>query len=324
MKRRTTIVALLLMAVALAATYILLGPPPTKHAIRIVTPPSIIASLPIWVALDEGYFKDEFLDVELVNVSDSKLMVEALLADNADILPAVSLADLATTGGPGNLALMKVKIYSHSQMRKIPPFESLLVLPGSSISTLKDLENKKVAVYPGMTSELAMRHFLKAAGVNDSLVTYVKLPPPEHFPALAKNDVQAIHVYEPFRTASLDNGKTRELAGSIYASLTDPCAIGVSAVSRRLVREDKESAARYFKAWDKAIAFIRSEPVRSRKILADHLGMPEPLAAKATWVDATTVSETSFDILTLTVKMFQTAGVIPAEFILERDMVFTK
>lgn len=324
MKRLTLIILLLLIVVVLAVIYIVLGPPKTKLRVRIVTPPEIIASLPIWVAQDEGIFKSERLEVELVNVSDSKFMVEAMLADNADVLPAVSLADLAATGSPGNMALMKVKIYSHSRMKKIPAFESLLVMSGSKYASIKDLENTKVAVYPGMTAELTVRYFLKYFGVDDRHIIFVKLPPPEHYPALVRNDVQAIHVYEPYLSVSLENGKARELAGSIYASLAEPSAIGVSAISRRFLRDNPEAASRYFKVWDDAIRFIQTNPEKSKKILAKHLGMPEAIALKATWVDATSLSDTRFDTVAKTVKMFQDANVIPAEFILERDMVIIK
>lgn len=324
MTRKTVLILLLLVILVIAIVYVALGPPKINCRIRIVTPPSIIASLPVWVAQEEGLFKREFLDMELVNITDSKLMVEALLADNADVLPAVSLADLATTGSLGNLALMKAKVYSHSRMRKSPPFESLLVSTGSKIASLKDLENAKIAVYPGMTSELALRYFLRVSGVNDNLVTFVKLPPPEHYPALSRNDVQAIHIYEPFRSFSLENGKTRELIGSVYASLTDPCAIGVSAISRRFLKDNPDAAARFFRVWNNAVQLIRDNPEKCRRILAKYLSLPDAIALKATWVDVTKTSETSFDILEKTFKMFQDAGVIPAEFILEKDMVFSQ
>lgn len=324
MNKRIIIAFLFTLVIGLLTIYLIVGPPPEKDTIRVVTPPAIIASLPIWIAEKEQMFGKRNLVIELIDVTNSRLMVEALLAGNADVLPAVSLADLATTGGPGNSALMHVMIYSHSRMKKKPPFEAILVPTGSRISTLKDLSGSKTAVYPGMTSELAVRYYLKLNNVNPDKVTFVKLPPPEHEPALMRDDVQAIHVYEPFRTASLQNNKTRELAGSVYAELNEPSAIGTSAISRRFYRDKKGVAERYLDAWNEAVQFIRTRPDKARKILAERLGLPEPVALEATWVDATTTEETDFDSLNATVSSVIKAGIIPESFILEKDMVLKK
>lgn len=173
MKKKFIIPLLILAIVVLAIAYVKVGPPPQNITVRVITPPSIIASLPVWIADEKGFFASKNLDIEFVDLTNSKLMVEAMLAGNADILPAVSLVDLASTGGPGNVALLHVQIYSHSRMKKSPPFESILISTGSQLSTLSDLEGKNIAVYPGMTSELAVRHFLRVNGVNPTSVNFV-------------------------------------------------------------------------------------------------------------------------------------------------------
>lgn len=321
MNKRLTIIVLAVVFVVLAFVYINTGPPPKTDTVRVVAPPAIIASLPIWIAEEKGMFERQNLNIQLVDLTNSRLMVEAMLAGNADILPAVSLADLATTGGPGNIALMHVTIYSHSRMKKNPPFESILISTSSPISTLRELEGKKIAVYPGMTSELAVKHYLEINGVDPENVDYVKLPPPEHEPALLRGDVQAIHVYEPFRTSALQNGKTREFAGSIYASLNEPSGIGCSAISRKFYRDHPRVAERFLEAWNEAILFIRNNPKEARQILSKRLDLPESVAASATWVDATTTGETSYQILSDTISSSKSAGIVPESFYLEKDMV---
>lgn len=321
MIKKVLIPALILIVVILAIAYVKIGPPPKHYNVRIVTPPSIIASLPVWIADKKGFFEKRNLDIDFVDLTNSKLMVEAMLAGNADVLPAVSLADLATTGDPGNIALLHVQIYSHSRMKKNPPFESILVSSGSNLSRLSDLEGKKIAVYPGMTSELAVRHFLKKNGVDDSKVNFVKLPPPEHEAAILRGDVDASHLYEPARTASLNNGKLREFSGSVYASLNEPSGIGTSAISRSFLRDHPDAAKAYLAAWNEAIIYIRTNTIESRKILAEQLGMPQDIANAATWVDATTTNETSYDVLKQTITSAKEAGIIPKNFFLEKDMV---
>lgn len=321
---KKTAALLALAVVALFVIYIRLGPPPSPETVRVVTPPTIIASLPVWVAEEKGMFVGRGLNIQLIDLTNSRLMVEAMLAGNADVLPAVSLADLANTGNPGNMALMHVKIYSHSRMKKNPPFESILTQTVNSIGTLKDLEGKRIAVYPGITSELAVKQFLKASGVNTETITFAKLPPPEHEPSLLRGDVQAMHVYEPFRTLSLQNGKTRELSGSIYASLNEPSAIGCSAISRNFFRSNPTIANKFLDAWDEAILFIRNHPEESRRILSKRLSLPDSVAKSATWVDATSSTETSYKILSDTISSAKEAGIVSGDFFLEKDMVISR
>lgn len=322
MKRKYVIFCLLILIVALSLSYVFISPVETKK-IKIVAPPGIIATLPIWIAIEKGFFESESLEVDIVSVSDSKYMVESLLHSDIDVLPAVSLVDLATTGEYGSYRPMaRVKIYSHARMKKNPAFESLLVATMSPISTLEDLKDAKIAVYPGVTSELTVRYFFKENNIDVSKMTFVKLPPGEHFSALMRNQVQAVHVYEPYRTLCLENNKTREIMDSIYASMTEPCAIGLSAVSRSFLK--KPESERFFKAWDRSIEFIRNNPHESRKILAQRLDIPEEIAKKATWVDATKLDETDFGILKNTFKLFQNANVIPKNLSFEADMVVGK
>ena len=324
MTRKIILGVLVALVAVLTFVYVKIGPPPTTDTVRVITPPSIIASLPVWVGDTKNMFRKRNLDINFIDLTNSRLMVEAMLAGNADILPAVSLADLASTGGPGNIALMHVMIYSHSRMVKNPPFESILITTGSKMSSLKDLEGKNIAVYPGMTSALAVKHFLYKNNVKTDKITFVKLPPPEHEPALMRDDVQAIHVYEPFRTASLQNLKTREIAGSVYAGLSEPSAIGASAISRNFYRKNQDVAERFLDAWNEAILFIRNQPNEARKILADRLKIPESVAMSATWVDHTATYETDFNILNNTIISSQEAGIIPEIFLLEKDMVLSK
>jgi len=181
-----------------------------------------------------------------------------------------------------------------------------------------------VAVYPGMTSELAVKHFLKASGVDVEKVKFVKLPPPEHESSLLRGDVHAIHVYEPFRTLSLQNGKTREISESIYASLNEPSGIGCSAISRNFYRTNPKTANKFLDAWDEAILFIRNNPEESRRILSKRLSLPESVGKNATWVDATSTSETNYKILSETISSAKSAGIVSGDFDLEKDMVLSR
>ena len=245
-------------------------------------------------------------------------MVQALVDGDADVLPAVSLVDVVNSGVRSGLK--KPLIFSHSRMRAEPPFESILVLRGSSYSTLRDLEGQRIAVYPGITSKSAVAHFLERNGLETSGIEFFPLPPPEHILALQRGDVVASHIYEPFRTQNLQAGRTRELSGSIYAFLQEGSAIGVSALSAKFAKDREDAAMRFLKAWDRSIAYIRDQDKEARAILAKHLKIALDIAESSTWVDATTSTEVDQAAVISTAKLFQELGVIDSAAILDESM----
>lgn len=194
-----------------------------------------------------------------------------------------------------------------------PPFEALVAIPGSGIATLKDLEGKKIAVYPGLTAKAAVQDYLRGQGVDVRAIEFVTMPPPEHLPALQRGDVQASHSYEPFLRRSLANGQARQLSSSIYASIIEPAAIGASVYSARFRDSNPEAYAAYLAAWDEAIDFIEAPETEgaARAILAEELSLDPQVAKACTWVRATRTSEFDAATLRANIEAFSKLGTIP-------------
>ena len=140
--------------------WVFLTPDKTKARVRICFPPHLIATMPHWVAIENNYYGDEGIEPVEIPLADSKAMISSLYSDDADFLPAVSLADFILTASDYEKSLPPIVI-SHSRMRRNPDFEALIVANGSEISRLTDLEGKRIAVYPGITSLLYNQIFLK-------------------------------------------------------------------------------------------------------------------------------------------------------------------
>lgn len=296
-------IALFLLAIG---AYLMVKPPP-EYDLRVVNPPSIIASLPHWVAVEKGFYRDERLRVKTISASNSALMVQAIQSGDADVLPAVSLLDILQAQ---SAPLDRPLLFSHSRMRVDPAFESILVPTASPLATLQDLAGKRIAVYPGASSTEAIKLVLRDNGVDPATVTFRPLPPPEHLKSLERSDVDASHLYEPLRTQALRSGQCRVLLRSVYATLVEPCAIGASAISARYVQEHPDAAAAYLRAWDRAVRFIRENPQESRALLARHLGLTPEVATEATWVDATLVGELDPLAVERTVAMILRMGLL--------------
>lgn len=310
LKSKKTLVGLLIAIAVGLIIYFAIGKP-ERDTIRIVTPPSIIASLPHWIAEEKGFYRDEGLTVRTISVTSSQYMAEAISANDADVLPAVSLVDVINHQFK---ALDRPLMYSHSRMRSNPPFESVLVLSGSPIKSPKDLENRRIAVYPGATATECLRTYLAEKGVDVTTITFRPIGPPEHVPALQRGDVDACHLYDPHRTQAIQGGLCRELIRGIYPSFNEPSAIGCSAVSARFAQEQPEALKKYLRAWDRSIGVIRDDPETARAILARKLNLSPEVARNATWVDATLSNELDLTVVQSTIATIRKFGLIPADF----------
>ena len=281
------------------------------NVIRITIPSRIIASLPHWVAEDKNLYKDMGLIVKTISYNNSKHMIDTLYSGDSDFLPAVSLVDVVQASHFKGAD--KVVIISHSRMVPYPAFENILVLVGSDISSYTGLYGKRIGVYPGVTSEATVKYFLTQNGVDVSSISFIKLPPQNHLNALLRGDIDASHSYDPFRTLFIVNKNARVIGSSLYGSLNNPSAIGVTVISSDFFKSNPESAEKLIVVWDKAIDFIRNNNKEARQIMANHLGINFRVAEEATWVNATKSNELSIKTIIETLHTMQDVGVIDSK-----------
>lgn len=296
------LIGLTLLAIGLVI-WVFVFPDKEKDKVRVCFPPNLIASLPHWIAMDKGFYTEEGIEISEIANNDSKIMMSSVYSNDADFLPAVSFADFIFSSQTYKNSLPHY-IVSHSRFKRDPAFEALLVPNNSNIATLKDLENKKIAVYPGVTSLNAAKYFLTINGVDISNITFMPISPPQHIDFLLKGEADCSHLYEPFKTQAKLNNNMKELYNGVYASFNEPSAFGVSVISSKFYRENPEVAKKLLKIWDKSIRYIREHPDDASQVLEKRLKLSPEVALKAVWVDATLTSEVSEVTLKATAESF--------------------
>ena len=310
--RNKILIGLSVLAIGLLV-WVFLTPDKKKEKVRICFPPTLIASLPHWVAMEKGFYKEEGIDPTEIPFADSKTMISSLYNNDADFLPAVSLADFIINSKDFGNKFPPI-IISHSRMKREPDFEALIIANGSTISTLKDLESKKIAVYPGITSLNTIKYFLTINGVNIKNIEFKPLPPAEHKDLLIKGEIDCSHLYEPMKSQALLNANVKILYNGVYPTFNEPSAIGISVISSKFHNEQPELSKKLLKVWDKSIAFIKDNNTEARQILMKQLKLSEEVAMKATWVDATNTSEVSEENIVKTINSLKKIGLIDSTF----------
>ena len=276
-------------------------------SVRMAYPP-IVASLPLFVAEDQQLFNSQGITLEKRSFANSNDMVNAIVAGQVDVLPAVSLIPIIQLEiqYPG-----RVRLFSHSRMRSTNAFDSVIVMEQSQITRLQDLAGKKVGVFPGTSATNMFRAFLRKHGVDPQNVTFVQLAPPAQLSSLQSGAVDALFTYEPVTTTAIRNGGYRTLFGSVYADLLDPCPIGASVIAREFERRQPAAASRAISVIDRAVVFMREHPAEAKGLLPRFTELPADVASSVNVVDVTLSTENDVANLQRFIDLLFEVGEIP-------------
>jgi NitT/TauT family transport system substrate-binding protein len=233
----------------------------------------MISSLTYFVAVDQGYFMDEGLEVDSIPITTSNDIASSLFA--GDIAIGVELSVVPLLRQAQGLQQAPFLIFSTSRIEAEGGFDSILVMADSPYQSLEDLSGKAIAVFPGTTAQNTVLEVFASR--------YGDLEPPKpdpmlpsgHLAALESGDVSALHAYEPFLTIGLKQRNMRRIETSLYAEQMhpDPNPIGVAAVNRDWAEANPEVAAKAIRALDRAAEFIDKYPVKARLIASEYTGI---------------------------------------------------
>ncbi len=166
-----------------------------KQNITVGVVPSI-GMAPLYVALDQGYFEDEGLNVKLLSLNGGGESMTGLLGGDVDFSFAnYPMLVQAQQKGQGQV---KVKIVADAVAAK-PDSSAVVVKRDSSLRDPADLEGKTIAVpYTGSMADLAVMSGMKAARADPSGIQWKNLTYPNMLPKLQGGDIDAAFLEEPY------------------------------------------------------------------------------------------------------------------------------
>ena len=254
----------------------------------------MVSSLTHFVALDQGFYEAEGLQVEALRINTSNALAEQVVLGDIDIaieLAVVPLLD-QLVNRPGNAL-----IFSSSIITAENGFDGMLVKPGSNIRSLEKLAGVKVGVFPGTTAEVTLQTLFQKIYPGRELPVSLQIKPADQLQALADGDIDALFAYEPELTEGIVKYGFEQISTSLYALQYDESPIGVGAVNAAWARNNPEAAKRFYAAIDRAVFFIRQRPLQARKILAEAAGIDEAVATKMNIMPMSLTSEIYLDNL---------------------------
>jgi NitT/TauT family transport system substrate-binding protein len=231
---------------------------------------------PFHLAMRNGYFDAEGVQVEAVPAPSGQASLAKLIGGEVDIAySSYTPFFVAQSQGAADLTFVA------DASSAAPNTTMIVAVPGSGVQSVSDLAGKRIAVTATNTiSDTLVKAVMREAGVDSSGVQWISIPFPETAPALARGDVDAAFLTEPFITLAARSvgavpivdtatGPTKELPTAGYAALA------------HLADENRDVIA----AFQRAMTRATTEAADRTKV--------EPLLVAHTGIDAETASATA-------------------------------
>ena len=182
------------------------------------------ADLPYFIAQEMGLFKDEGLDVELINFKSTTEMMAPLGTGGLDVGGGGLTAALYNAVGRG----LSVRLVADKASASSVEYSPLMLLvrqaliDNGSVKTVADLKGRKFGnISPGGGGESLVNELMKQAGLGFADVESVYLPPPQLAVAFENGAIDATLMTEPFSTILLKKRVAKLWApcGEVYPGM---------------------------------------------------------------------------------------------------------
>jgi len=238
----------------------------------------IVGDLPVFVAVEQGFFEDEGLDVDLVELHSGNEAISALVTGRTQMHGTVGCSSLFTIEAkmPGKLkAIMSAEETADKYGANIVVRNDLL------LQSLEDLKGRKLGTYAGLTHLLTAKLILRNLMDPDTDVEIVQVEPRLQIQALAAKQFDCLLSIEPYPTIAVEKGIARILEPNVRSRfIVAPFWAAGTVVSGKFARENPDICRKFINALGKAVDFIEEREEEARQYIAKYTPLEDDIAGK--------------------------------------------
>jgi len=199
----------------------------------------------VLTGIDKGYFKEEGLDINLIEFADGPSEIAAMEGGSVDLAYIGHGAHrLCITGS--------AKIFAPSSVHST---DKIIVLTSHGIEKLEDLKGKKVAYNAGSSSETALTGALKVAGLTMDDIEPYEMDATNMVAAMLSGSVDACSSWNPYDSQIINNTKDAKFIEFSTNSVNLSSWIALP----KYAEEHKDIIVRFSRALYKAMEFASKE-----------------------------------------------------------------
>jgi NitT/TauT family transport system substrate-binding protein len=228
--------------------------------------------------VEQGFFKERELDVEVTPSQGGATVVPAVVSGDSDIAGSNLVSVLLAQGKDIPVKIVAPGTFVRGERSQ--DFSAVLVAGDSDIRSPQDLEGKTLAVNTlKNVAEVAAKASLAKQGVDVSKIELAEVDFPDMNGALAEGRVDAAFQIEPFVSLGVKEG--HRVVDRPYVGTKPGLQIGCYFTSEQYLSENEDVVERFREGIADTAAAIAEDPAAFREFLPEASEIPPPAAQKA-------------------------------------------
>src|SRR6202162_4529288 len=237
----------------------------------------VSSSLPYFVALERGFFKEQNIEPEMTKLMGGPPNVAAMMTNQIEVSAVLVMLE----GLNANVKKPGVAMYiGLNSQTKVWKMEQFVVRTGFPANSIADLKGAKLMSAPGPANLNTAKAILGKNGLKEGDYTIDQLDMGQHINAMTDGTFDGGDTLEPNASMMIKAGVARSLEAGVISKyiLGDEAADAYAAgcaMTSDFIAKRPEVAKRFAVAWGKAIDFINKNPDEARKYLVRNTFTPD-------------------------------------------------
>ena len=221
-------------------------------------------SLPLYVAESQGYFAAEGVQIKIDEVIGGHRSMQQMLNAQADLATCSDAVIMFNSFKRSDFAIIASFVNSDHDVK---------IIAGKDMATSKTEQwsGKRIATVVGAASHYYLDNWLLFQGVDPRLVNIINFQPEAMEAALAKGEVDAVAIWEPypFKIIQAVPGAKILPNPAIYTLTFNLIA------NKKLLGVRDDELIRLLRALERAQRFIKAEPLKAQAVLRERLQLDQ-------------------------------------------------
>jgi NitT/TauT family transport system substrate-binding protein len=230
----------------------------------------IMDTLPAHVALEQGYFADENLDVEFLPVGSAPDRDQLIKSGQADGMVNELLSTMFYNNESPEVITVR---YARKALPDYPHFY-ILASADSGITSVDDIRGHEIGISEGTIIEYTTDRLLQAAGLSEDEYGTVAVPRiTDRLALLGSGELAAANMPDPAASLAIQSGATIVIDDSSYPQYGH----SVYTFRKELLDEHPEAIRGFLKAIERAVEDINADKGQWGNLLSEKNLVPPPL-----------------------------------------------